>query len=82
VAPEGPTVNNVAGRPARNSPEGADFIDYGLRIGMAPIALVDQRKGRSSMNHTFVPRGPGGADFRNPEGADFIDYELRITDCR
>jgi len=35
--------------------------DYELRIGMAPVDEVGQRKGRSSMNHTGVPRGPGGA---------------------
>jgi hypothetical protein len=38
------------------------ITDYGLRIGMAPVDEVGQRKGRSSMNRTGVPRGPGGAD--------------------
>ena len=57
------------GADCRN-PGGADFIDYELRITnyglritdwMAPVDEVGQRKGRSSMNHTGVPRGPGGA---------------------
>ena len=41
---------------------GADFIDYELRIGMAPIAVLGQLEGICLLNHTCVSLGPGGAD--------------------
>jgi len=40
---------------------------------MAPVDEIGRLEGKCSLNHTVVPRGPGGADFRNPEGADFRD---------
>jgi len=57
------------------NPAGADFIDYGLRItnyglriGIAPIAVLGQLEGICLLNHTGVSRGPEGADFVTPQG--------------